>query len=218
MQVRIASRRVLVTLGAVGGFIGAAFATARAVGGAGVFDAALAEPFSIVLGITSGGLVGFSLWTLLHRSGISRLAMVLVAVNCCAWLLYLVVIPRLPDGDDAINRQRAERDAEEARGWPNGMTMTSHPPSLLAARPLSWASLAEKPLGLMAGPAVAFVERQAVPQRYRQTGPTVVESYWIASIAFLVSTAWRVTVAFLWSSLRSVRSRPKEMLPNPGCT
>jgi hypothetical protein len=92
------------------------------------------------------------------------------------------------------------------------------PPSLLAGRRLSWVSLAEKPLALMAGPAVIFVETQTVPDRYRQTGPTVVESYWIASIAFLVSTAWWVSVAFLWSWLRRVRSRRRELPPNPGCT
>jgi len=207
MQVCIASPRVLATLGALGGLIGAAFATLRVAGGRSLIDAALANPISIVLGLVSGGLVGFSLWTFLHPRRMSRLAMVLVAVNCCAWLLYLVFTPRLSDGEDAIYRQRAERDAEEARGWPNGMTMTSHPPSLLAGRPLSWGYLAEKPLLLIAGSAVAFVETQTVPERYRETGPTVVESYWIASIAFLVSTAWWVTVAFLWSWLRTVRSR-----------
>jgi hypothetical protein len=218
MQVRNANPRVLVTLGALGGSIGTAFATSQVAGGRSLIDAALADPISIVLGLVSGGLAGFSLWTFLHPSRISRLAMVLVAANCSAWLLYLVFTPPLSDGEDAIHRQRAERDAEEARGWPNGMTMTSHPPSLLAGRPLSWVSLPEKPLGLTAGPAVAFVEMQTVPERYRQTGPTVVESYWIAPIAFLVSTAWWVTVAFLWSWLRSVRSRQRALPPNPGCT
>jgi hypothetical protein len=89
MQVRIASRRVLVTLGAAGGFIGTAFAASRVVGGISLIDAALAEPFSILLGLMSGGLAGFSLWALLHPRCISRLAIVLVAVNCCTWLLCL---------------------------------------------------------------------------------------------------------------------------------
>jgi hypothetical protein len=220
MPVRIASRRVLVTLGAMGGFIGTAFAASRALGRGSLLEAALAEPFSLFLGLTAGALVGFALWTLLHPRCISRPAIVLVAVNCGSWLLFLIFTPRLSDGGNSIRRQRAERDADEARGWPNGLTLVSHPPSLLAGRPVGSVDvgLAQTPLELMAGPAVTFVEMQAVPKRYRQTGPTVVESYWIASIGFLVSTAWWLTIPVLWSWRLTVRSRRREQPPNSGCT
>jgi hypothetical protein len=43
----------------------------------------------------------------------------------------------------------------------------------------------------MAGPAVVFVQAQTV--RSLAESPTVPESYWIASLGFLVSTAWWVT-------------------------
>lgn len=166
----------------------------------------MAKPFSIAAGIVSGGLLGFLVWRILDlRHRINRLAIILVAVNAGAWLLYLVVTPHPRDRDDPVRRQRAEDGSQEALGWPSGIVLISHPPSLLAGRRLTWVDLAEKHLGLMAGPAVAFVEEQAVPERYSQTGPTVTESYWIASIAFLVSTSWWVTIAPLSSWLRTVR-------------
>src|SRR5687767_15001381 len=72
-------------------------------------------------------------------------------LNASAWLLYLVVTPHLEARDDPVRRQRAEYDSQEALGWPSGSVSISDPPSLLAGRRLTWVSLAEKPLGLMAG-------------------------------------------------------------------
>jgi hypothetical protein len=85
------------------------------------------------------------------------------------------------------------------------MELVDQPPSLLAGRPLTWATLSEKPLALTAGPAVAFVQYAIVPERYSQTGPTISESYWIASIAFTVSTGWWVAVALLSTAWRRRR-------------
>jgi hypothetical protein len=205
MRVRVENRLTLVTLGALAGCIATAFAAARVVGGIGLVDAVVTKPFSIAAGIVSGALLGFLVWTTLDpRHRINRLAIILVTINAAAWLLYLVVTPRLENSEDPIMRQRAEYDAQLALG--TGTVWTSHPPSLLAGRLLTWVSLPEKPLGLTAGPAVAFAQEQTVPERYWQTGPTVPESYWIALMAFIVSTSWWVTIASLWSALRSRRS------------
>jgi hypothetical protein len=204
MRVRIANRLLLITLGALAGCIGTAFAAARVVGGIGLADAVMAKPFSIAAGIISGALLGFLVWTILDpRRRINRLAIILVAINAGAWLLYLFATPQLKNREDPILRQRAEQDAQLELG--SGTVWTSHPPSLLAGRLLTWVSYPEKPLGLTAGPAVVFVQEQTVPERYWQTGPTVTESYWIAPIAFLVSTSWWVTFAFFWSWFRSGR-------------
>lgn len=134
--------------------------------------------------------------------------MVLAGVNCAAWFVFIAFIPPLPATEDPVQRERAERDADEARGWPNGMTIISHPPSLLAGRRVA-ISLAEKPVLLMAGPAVAFVEEHVVPNKYWQTGPTVTESYWIAAVAFVVSTAWWLNAPSLvvWVRRRFTASR-----------
>jgi hypothetical protein len=207
MQNRTTARLLLVTLGAASGFVGTALAGSRVVGRIGFIDAILEKPFSIAIGIASGGLIGFLFWTLFRpRRRISRLAMGLVAVNSCAWLLYLASTPRLSTGEDPVLRQRAEQDVQQALGWPNGFEFVDHSPSLLAGRPLTWAYLPEKPLGLMAGPTVVFVEQEAVPERYWQTGPTVSASYWVASFAFLLSTAWWVAVGYFAPSLLRIRT------------
>jgi hypothetical protein len=172
-------------------------------------DAVLTRPFSIVAGMLSGGLVGFLVWTLLHpRRYISRLTIILVALNCCAWLLCLVTQPRISDTDtDPVQRQRAEFDEQVALGFPNGLNIVHHPPMALAGREFSGISLSEKPAVFMAAPAIAFVMLQTVPERYWHTGPTLRESYWIAAVAFLVSTAWWVAVASGLSWLRTFNMR-----------
>jgi hypothetical protein len=194
MQVRSRARALLLVLGALAGFAGTGFATGRVEGGIGFSDALMMRPLSAGAGAISGALVGFLVWTLLDpRRRISRLAIVLTALNCGAWSLYLVCHPRISDGEDPRFLLRAEFDVQAALGSWGGMHgighTVSHPPMLLAGRPFTLIALSEKPLGLMAAPAVAFVTTQTVPERYSQTGPTIRESYWIAFISFFLSTA-----------------------------
>src|SRR5688572_1629240 len=176
----------------------------------------------MLAGMIAGGCVGVLVWTLFRpRRRLSRKVLILVVINGCARLLYLIAISRRSHAEtEAIVRRQVEREAQRASGWPNGMTMMSdHPPSLLAARPLTWVSLPEKPLGLMAGPAVGFVQLQTVRDEHWQTGPSVSESYWIASVGFLVSTAWWVTApaVFPWligKKLKGLFRRSLSRLPS----
>jgi hypothetical protein len=195
---------MLVALGAVVGCIATAFACARMVGGT-VADGVLARPLSPLVGRVAGALVGLLFDSLLRPRRLTRLAIVLLVINTGAWLLFVRMTPRLANDDDPVLHQRAEMDAEAAREWPNGMNMVSHTPSLLAGRRLTWVNLSEKPLGLTAGPAVALIQYMTVPDRYWQTGPTIAESYWVAAIAFPLSTAWWVAFALLLRRLEEVR-------------
>ncbi len=217
MRARVPAWIVFVVTGTLGGFVGTGLAVSRVVSplgfrgdiGIGFIDAVLTRPFSIAAGMLSGALVGFLVWTLLRpRRHISRLTIVLVALNCSAWLLCLVLMPRVTDSDtDPIQRQRAEFDEQVALGFPNGLDIVHHPPMLLAGREFSGISLSEKPVVFMAIPAILFVQEQTVPDRYDDTGPTVRESHWIAAIAFVVSTSWWVTVASVLSWLRQRSAR-----------
>jgi hypothetical protein len=159
-------------------------------------------------GAIGGALCGLLVWILWSpRRRIHRAATVLAVLNWAAWLLFLAANPWVSDGGASILQQRAELDAAAAQGWPHGMTFVDHPTTLLAGRLLTWVDLSQKPLGLLAGPAVVFVHEQIVPARYWQTGATVTESDWIALAAFIVSTAWWVTAGTLASGLRRLKKR-----------
>jgi hypothetical protein len=158
-----------------------------------------------VYGGIAGALCGVFVWALWRpRQRIPRVAPSLVAVNCAAWLLFLIANDRTSDGGTSIRAHRAELDREAVLGWPNGMTFITHPPTLLAGRSNSWGTLSEKPLALFASPAVVFGHEQIVPTRYWQTGATVPESDWIAVVAFFFSTAWWVSAG---SMLRFLKNR-----------
>lgn len=164
----------------------------------------------LVTGAGAGALLGVLLWTLLApKSRVHRATAVLVAINCLAWLLYLVFTPRLPDSEfGASVRQRAEHDAREARGLEGGTYISFDPPSVLAAREAGYwpVNLSHRFLQLMSAPAIAFAESHVMPARYLlgTSRPTRAESYWIAAIAFILSTAWWTTVGGLAAWIRSV--------------
>jgi hypothetical protein len=198
-------RVLFVVGGTVVGLLGTALCAAR-VRELPVAEAVASEPVSMFAGILAGALVGQALWLFSHPRSLGRLARVMIVVNCAAWLLFLSANRRIDDvGGDLVLRERADRDAQAALGWPEGMAIVSDPPALLAGRRLTWAGLSEKPLGLLAGPAIVFVEAHVVPERYVQTGPTISESYWVAAIALGLSIAWWATVPSLWSWLKKPR-------------
>jgi hypothetical protein len=200
------SRLVCVIAGGLTGVMITALAAARlAEGHLESAHAAIPTPFSAVRGALSGALCGFLIWALWEpRQRIAKAAVVLGTLNCAAWLLFLVANSPLSDGDASIRDHRVQVDRDAALGWPNGLTLTHHPSTLLAGRVNSWVHLSEKPLGLFAGPAVVFVHEQIVPPRYWQAGATVAESNWIALGGFVVSTAWWVSAG---SMLRFLQRR-----------
>jgi hypothetical protein len=189
----MSGQRAFVAASAFGGLLAAAVAAARMSGTSSLVDALVANPGSVATGAVCGGIVGMALWVVLHPRLLNRLAFVLVAIHWSTWVLFLAAVPRLSEPGDPIEQQRLEGASH---------FFTDHPPSLLAGRPVTWMGLPEKPLLLMAGPMALFVESLAVPTKYWQTGPTIRESFWIAWIAFVGSTAWWITFALLWSSRR----------------
>jgi hypothetical protein len=177
----------------------------RTIRGMSVLDALRSWDMWLVTGAAAGALFGVLLWTLLApRSRVRRATAILVATNCLAWLSYLVFTPPMPDSEfDAIIRQRA---ADDARWQEGGVDIIHDGPSVLAARESGFwpVSPLHRFLLLMSGPAIGFAELHVVPGRYLTTRPTSAESYWIAVIAFLLSTAWWTTVGGLVAWIMSV--------------
>ena len=198
-MLRASSRRICVIAGGLAGEILALAAAHLDTGDVEIADA--------VYGGIAGATFGFFVWALCKpRRHIPPVARSLVIVNCAAWLLFLIANDRVSDGGASIFAERAEIDREAAAGWPNGMTFNSHPPTLLAGRPNSWGTLSEKPLALLAGPAVDFAHARIVSTHYWQTGATVPESDLIAAAGFLLSTAWWVSAGSLGHFLRQRRA------------
>ena len=177
----------------------------RTIRGMSVLDALRGWDMWLITGAGAGALLGVLLWTLLApRSRVRRATAILVATNCLAWLSYLVLTPPLPDSEfDAIIRQRADRDARLLEG---GVDIIHDGPSVLAAREHGFwpVNHSHHFLLLMSGPAIGFAELHVVPARYLTTRPTSAESYWIAAIAVVLSTAWWTTVGGLAAWIRSV--------------
>jgi len=180
-------------------------ASMRPIRGMSVLDALRSWDMRLVFGAGAGAFLGVLLWTLLApRSRVRRATAILVAANCLAWLSYIVFTPAMPDSEfDSIIRQRADDDARWLEG---GVDIIHDGPSVLAARESGFwpVNPSHRFLLLMSGPAIGFAELHVVPAGYLTTRPTRAESYWIAVIAFVLSTAWWTTVGGLAAWTRSV--------------
>jgi hypothetical protein len=163
--------------------------------------------FELVIGqLVAGLLLGVLIWILLApRSRIGRASVVLVTINCLAWLLYLHFTPRVPASEfDEIARNRRHQQTS----LDGGIEIIHDGPSVLAGRESGfWAvNHAHRFLILMSGPAIAFAEGHIVPG-VLSTQPTRAESYWIAAIGFVLSSAWWTTVGTAASWIHQVWKR-----------
>ncbi len=204
----MAPRHVCVVAAALTGAIATVVTAARFAGDHGrILDALASRPLSVASGAIAGALCGVLFAVLCApRRRVTRAAGILVTLNAVAWSIFLVGNARISDGGASIVEQRARLD-DKTRDTPHGMVFTDGPVFRVAGRMVNWVALSQKPLGLLAGPAVAFVHEQVVPERYWRTGPTVAESDWIAAAAFVISTAWWVSAGTIGARLRRLKAR-----------
>jgi hypothetical protein len=166
----------------------------------------------VIFQLAAGLLIGVLTWILLApRSRIRRASVVLVTINCLAWLMYLAFTPRVSESEfEEIARMRTQQHA----GLEGGIEIIHDGPSVLAGRESGfWAvNHAHRFLILMSGPAIAVAEGHVVPG-ILSTRPTRAESYWIAAIGFVLSTAWWMTVgtAVPWIHQASRRRHRKRI-------
>jgi len=160
-------------------------------------------------GLITGGVLGSFGWMLAHRRMFTRAVWIAMTVNWFAWVIFLLFMPRLTGTD--YRATYSHRTSVDAGGPLDIVTDVS---TVLAGRwfdggvaPLSWDAL----LDFTAGPAVLLTQFEVVPIHYVTTSPTRGESYVIAVIAFVLSTAFWANVgrALSWARQR-MRGRPKE--------
>jgi succinate-acetate transporter protein len=144
---------------------------------------------------------------LVHRAVFTRLVWIATTINWAAWAIFVIFTPTLTVvafGDIA-----AKRAAVDAGG---PLELITDVPTVLAARwfggftPLNWDAL----LYETAAPFVYLAEMNVVPPAYIGTSPTRSESYVIATIAFIVSTAFWASVGGLLTLLWSHVKRAKQ--------
>lgn len=142
-------------------------------------------------GAVGGALVAHALWALVV-GGVSRTSRVLVALNVAAWVGYFVFTPQFSETELA----ELQRVRDELADTSGGINFIEDGTSMLAGRPSGfWAvSFSHWVLGLFAGPALGYSE-YVVSARHNGGPPYVGESYAIAAIAFLWSSAFWAAVA-----------------------
>jgi hypothetical protein len=109
-----------------------------------------------------------------------------------------------------VDRERAAREARWAEGNVDHVIVCGGFPSPVAGREVgSWVM----PLKLLSGLAILFGEMYVVPRRHEYGPPSRSESYWIAAIGFVLSTAWWMTVGTVipWIHQASTRRHQKRI-------
>jgi hypothetical protein len=169
------------------------------------------DPFWSILRLIAGTLLGVLIWVMLApRTRVRRAAILLVTINCLAWVMYLAFTPRVPGSEfDQIARDRAALDGH------GSVDLIHDGPSVLAGRESGFwpVNHAHRFLILMSGEAIMFAETCVMPAKYLMTRPTRAESYRIAAIGFVLSTAWWTTVgtAIPWIHQVLQRRRRKRL-------
>jgi hypothetical protein len=167
-------------------------------------------------GAVAGGVLGAFGWILSRpRTLLTRRIPALVGINWATWVVFLVFTPQV---EAARFEQIAGRRAVRDRG--GSITGASDQPTILAARYIGGfrgIAVPELSLMVMAGIPATIAELYVVSPRYVGSPPTRGESYVIAGIAFVLSTAFWITIsrvtASLWTALR--RGWPPATLLQP---
>jgi hypothetical protein len=150
---------------------------------------------SWLAGALAGGFTGAFAWILKTRRGrLRRRTFSVIGINCTAWTVFVAFTPAVESAPfELIARQRAAADDGRSAfvGNPDA-------PTILAARYFGGyrqLPLPEIALTLLAGPAAAISEQCVVSGRYAGSSPTRGESYVIAPMTFVISTAFWATMS-----------------------
>jgi hypothetical protein len=160
----------------------------------------------VVEAAIAGGLVGNLLWIVgSPRQRLSRAAAIVVAANAIAWFGFLAVHPPLTQAQFAeIDAERARRDQD------SGLDLVTHEPIIVAAR-MHYTyppdGIADRLLALAAEPAISWAALHVVPYQYGTANATEHESFTIAALAFVLSTAfWAVFPSAIGAVVRGWRA------------
>ena len=155
-----------------------------------------------LMGALAGGFAGAFGWMLSKpRIRLARGTLAVMGINWAAWVVFLAFTPQVEV--EEIARQRAA-----------GIIVAGQDaPTILAARYFGGYRPISPPeiwLFLMAGPAASIAEQNVVPGRDIAIPPTRRESYVIAVIAFVISTAF-------WASLSGAIGSLRRLTEESGC-
>lgn len=159
-------------------------------------------------GATGGALIGHLLWVMAQpRQRISRAATACALVNALVWLSFVTVTPPL-DGVEfgRVENERVQRDPDPGR-----LDLVTDRPIVVAGRwhgTFGAMNLADWLLSLLAGPAIEFAALVVVPSRFIGLDATKGESYAIAGLGLVLSTAFWLAFGDMVTALgRAFRKR-----------
>jgi len=157
---------------------------------------------SWIEGATAGALFGHFLWVIAKpRERASRSATSCTLANTLVWLSFLTFSPPLDTAEfTRIERERVQRDADLG-----GFDLTTDQPIVVAGRwhgTFGAMNFADWLLTLFAAPAIGFAELLIMPSRYFGIDATKRESFAIAGLGFVLSTAFWVAIGDVATALR----------------
>lgn len=160
-------------------------------------------------GTTAGGLLGHLAWAMARpRARTTRAALVCTLANVLVWLSFLTFTPPLDDGEfRRVEIERLQRDAN-----PGHLDLVSDQPIVVAGRwhgTFGAVNFADWLLTLVAAPAIAFAELLIVPSGYIGIDATKGESFAIAGLGFLLSTAFWIAFGELLFNAATPKQRTK---------
>jgi hypothetical protein len=166
----------------------------------------------VVVRVITGGIAGVLsahlLWIVARpRARVSRATAACVLANAVAWAAFVLFSPALSPAEfQQIRADRAQKDVEP------GLMGASDQPVVVAARwhgTYGTINPADALVSLSANPAIHFATIVTVPARYGGLrGNTKRESYVIAGLAFLLSTAfWAAVGGAATAVMRRHRNR-----------
>jgi len=156
----------------------------------------------IVVGATAGALWGHLVWVLAKpRHRVSRAAAACTLANMVAWLSFLVFTPPLPSAEfGRIAAERVQRDAGAG-----GLDIIHDKPTIVAGRwhgTFGAVNFADWLLTLFAAEAIGFAQVLMIPSRYPGIDATRGESFAVAGVSFVLSTAFWVAFGGAVTALR----------------
>ena len=156
----------------------------------------------VLVGAISGVVLGHLGWVAANPlRRLSRAAAFCALANVAVWVAFIALTP--PVEDSEFQRIAAERRQLDAGSGP--ITFVTDVPTILAGRwhgTFGAVNFPDRLLSLFNLGAAGFVELLVVSPRYMGAGPTRGESFAIAGVAFILTTAFWIAFGGAISALR----------------
>ena len=201
-EVALISHRSLLAASALSGAVLTHFLLVRTLPIAAAFDFGSLDGYWVTVGAIAGVVLGHAGWVAVHpRQRLSRPAALCALANLAAWGTFVAFTPPVEDSEfERIAAARARLEAE-----PMSIQIVHDAPTIVAGRwhgTFGAVNFPDRLLSLFDPGAIGFAQLLLIPPRYLVTGATRGQSFAVAGLAFLLSTAFWVGLGGAIAALR----------------